>query len=127
MRTKPASIARDLGRIEIYDDFSTVDLPQGMPQEVFFALQKVWVSGRQLKIAKDDGAPRGASFRGGPGESRGPGEGRDFRDPDLAGLVTSNADLALIVRMPAASNVPLATPAPGRRPGGPRPGKRRHN
>jgi len=54
-----------IGRIEIFDDFSTVDLPQGMPPETFFALKKVWVSGRQLQISKAEGnreqsfAPRG--------------------------------------------------------------------
>ncbi len=52
-----------IGRIEIFDEFSTVDLPQGMPQEVFFALKKVWISGRQLKIAKAEGAPAGSSAR----------------------------------------------------------------
>lgn len=41
-----------IGRIEIFDDFSTVDLPQGMPSETFFALKKVWVSGRQMQISK---------------------------------------------------------------------------
>ncbi len=50
-----------IGRIEIFDEFSTVDLPQGMPQEVFFALKKVWISGRQLKIAKAEGVPSGGS------------------------------------------------------------------
>ncbi len=51
-----------IGRIEIFDDFSTVDLPQGMPQEMFFALKKVWVSGQLLKISKvESGAPRGES------------------------------------------------------------------
>ena len=44
-----------IGRIEIFDDFSTVDLPQGMPPETFFALKKVWVSGRQLQISKAEG------------------------------------------------------------------------
>lgn len=41
-----------IGRIEIFDDFSIVDLPRDMPQEVFFALKKVWVSGQQLRISK---------------------------------------------------------------------------
>jgi ATP-dependent RNA helicase DeaD len=122
-----------IGRIEIYDDFSTVDLPQGMPQEVFFALQKVWVSGRQLKIAKDDGAPRGASFRGGPsegrgrGEGRGPGEGRDFRDRAPRG--PRNFDRGSRPDRPDAGRFerPAGDSGPGRRPGGPRPGKRRHS
>ncbi len=41
-----------IGRIEIYDDYSTVDLPKGMPKELFQHLQGVWVSGQKLKISK---------------------------------------------------------------------------
>jgi ATP-dependent RNA helicase DeaD len=66
-----------IGRIEIFEDFSTVDLPQGMPQEVFFALQKVWVSGRQLKIAKAEGGRSGGPSSGGPSSGRRPD--RPFR------------------------------------------------
>jgi len=43
-----------IGRICIYDDFSTVDLPEGMPKELLYTLKKVWVSGQQLKIALDE-------------------------------------------------------------------------
>ncbi len=42
-----------IGRICIYDDFSTVDLPEGMPKELLYTLKKVWVSGQQLKISLD--------------------------------------------------------------------------
>ena len=41
-----------IGRIAIHDDYSTVDLPEGMPAEVFRHLQSVWVSGRKLRIAR---------------------------------------------------------------------------
>ncbi len=41
-----------IGRIDIHDDFSVVDLPEGMPREVFRDLKKVWVSGQLLKISK---------------------------------------------------------------------------
>jgi len=44
--------SQNIGQIKIHDDYSTVDLPEGMPREVFADLQKVWVSGQQLKIAK---------------------------------------------------------------------------
>ena len=44
--------AKYIGQINIYDDHSLVDLPQGMPKELFKALKKVWVSGQQLKISK---------------------------------------------------------------------------
>jgi len=42
-----------IGRISIYDDHSTVDLPEGMPKELLYTLKKVWVSGQQLKISLD--------------------------------------------------------------------------
>ena len=41
-----------IGRIEIFDEFSTVDLPEGMPKEIFNALKKVWVMGRKLNITR---------------------------------------------------------------------------
>ncbi len=44
--------SRHIGRIDIYDDFSTVDLPEGMPKNIFNSLKKVWVAGQELKIAK---------------------------------------------------------------------------
>lgn len=43
-----------IGRIQIYDDFSTVDLAAGMPDDIFYALKKVWVSGQQLNISRVD-------------------------------------------------------------------------
>ena len=39
-----------IGRIDIFDDHSLVDLPEGMPREVFNDLKQVWVSGQKLKI-----------------------------------------------------------------------------
>jgi ATP-dependent RNA helicase DeaD len=41
-----------IGRINIYDDYSLIDLPQGMPREIFNDLKKVWVSGQQLRISR---------------------------------------------------------------------------
>jgi ATP-dependent RNA helicase DeaD len=41
-----------IGRISIHDDYSLVDLPEGMPKEVFNDLKKTWVSGQQLKISR---------------------------------------------------------------------------
>jgi ATP-dependent RNA helicase DeaD len=43
--------SRYIGHIEIFDDFSTVDLPAGMPREIFNELKKVWVCKRQIQIA----------------------------------------------------------------------------
>ncbi len=42
-----------INRIVIHDDYSTVELPQGMPRDIFRTLKKTWVCGTQLKIRKD--------------------------------------------------------------------------
>ena len=44
--------AQYIGRINIYDDHSLIDLPEGMPKEIFKSLRKVWVSGQQLQISR---------------------------------------------------------------------------
>jgi ATP-dependent RNA helicase DeaD len=41
-----------IGQIEINDTYSLVDLPVGMPRELFRDLKKVWVCGRQLNISR---------------------------------------------------------------------------
>ncbi|MCX8048714.1 MAG: DEAD/DEAH box helicase [Methylohalobius sp.] len=43
---------RFIGRIQIQDQFSTVDLPQGIPQEALQALKKAHVAGRRLNISR---------------------------------------------------------------------------
>jgi len=43
---------RHIGRIDIHDDYSLIDLPAGMPKETFHALKKVWVSGQKLDITR---------------------------------------------------------------------------
>ncbi len=43
--------AEYIGRIEIYEDHSTVDMPEGMPDETLNHLKGVWVSGQKLQIA----------------------------------------------------------------------------
>ncbi|WP_123629880.1 DEAD/DEAH box helicase [Salinisphaera orenii] len=44
--------SKDIGRIAINDDFSLVDLPKGMPEEIFAHLKTVWVANRQLAISR---------------------------------------------------------------------------
>jgi len=55
--------SRFIGRIDIRDDFSLVDLPEGMPPELLQHLKKVRVAGQQLRMrvadAADTDAPRG--------------------------------------------------------------------
>lgn len=41
-----------IGRINIGDNHSTIDLPEGMPVDLFQALKKIWVSGQQLNISR---------------------------------------------------------------------------
>jgi len=95
-----------IGSIQIFDKFSTVDLPDEMPKETFEVLKKTIVNGNRLnivelteknnkatvggaqggkrnfgrkKFSKDSrGGPRGGSRDGGRGRGRG-GEGRDDR------------------------------------------------
>jgi len=43
---------RNIGRIDIHDDYTLTDLPAGMPKETFHALKKVWVSGQKLDITR---------------------------------------------------------------------------
>ncbi len=42
-----------IGRIHIFEDFSLIDLPEGMPREILKHLKGVWVSGQQLRISRD--------------------------------------------------------------------------
>ncbi len=38
--------------VTIYEHYATVDLPTGMPHDLFKAMKKVWVSGQQLNITR---------------------------------------------------------------------------
>jgi ATP-dependent RNA helicase DeaD len=67
---------RRIGRIEIRDEHSTVELPTGMPDEVFQALTTARACGQELRISRiagggrsrggPRGGPRGGRFGGGP-------------------------------------------------------------
>jgi ATP-dependent RNA helicase DeaD len=41
-----------IGKIKIHDDYSTVDLPEEMPQNILAILKNVWVSGQKINISK---------------------------------------------------------------------------
>ncbi len=45
-----------IGRVDIRDDHSLIDLPEGMPREILSHLKTVWVVGQQLQI-RPDGSP----------------------------------------------------------------------
>ena len=73
-----------IGHIEIYNDFTTVDLPEGMPAEVMGILKKARVCQRPLDIEQFDGEVPEQSRRARPSfgdrrPPRGEGQGRDFR------------------------------------------------
>jgi ATP-dependent RNA helicase DeaD len=56
--------SKHIGRIQIYDEFSFIDLPEGMPKETFEHLQRVWVQKRQLRITRiGEGQSRKAEKR----------------------------------------------------------------
>ncbi|CAM5543985.1 ATP-dependent RNA helicase DeaD OS=Rhodanobacter lindaniclasticus OX=75310 GN=deaD PE=3 SV=1 [Rhodanobacter lindaniclasticus] len=50
-----------IGRLSIRDHYSLIDLPDGMPKEVFEHLKKVWVVQQQLRIHEWDGSDTGSS------------------------------------------------------------------
>jgi len=43
---------RAIGRIQIFDNHSLVDLPKGMPEDVFNSLQRLRVMNRELQISQ---------------------------------------------------------------------------
>lgn len=64
--------ARHIGKIDIHDTFSIVDLPQDMPKEIYRHLKKVEILGHAMKITPD---ARDDRRRTGPGPARGPKKG----------------------------------------------------
>jgi ATP-dependent RNA helicase DeaD len=70
--------SRFIGHIKLFDEFSTVDLPAGLPKETLAKLKKVRVRNRPLEIALDQGGSRGGDDfpgRGKPKRDFGPREG----------------------------------------------------
>ncbi len=80
--------SKHIGRITIRDEYSLIDLPEGMPSEILALLKKVWVAGQRLRISRGtagDGGERGGpaarqaadkAFRPGPAD-RGARPSRD--------------------------------------------------
>jgi ATP-dependent RNA helicase DeaD len=78
---------RFIGAIDIRDDHSTVDLPAGMPRELFAHLKRVYVCGQPLRISVMDSYPRRPD--GPPRDTAGRDPRR--RGPDDGGRRTSGA------------------------------------
>ncbi|MFN3714496.1 MAG: DEAD/DEAH box helicase [Alcanivoracaceae bacterium] len=53
--------SQNIGRIDIFPEFSTVDLPQSMPSASLQHLRNVWVSGQKLSISPWSDKPPAAS------------------------------------------------------------------
>ncbi len=47
-----------IGKIDIYEEYSFVDLPEDMPDNIFDDLKNVWVVNKQLNITKMDDSKR---------------------------------------------------------------------
>jgi ATP-dependent RNA helicase DeaD len=62
-----------MGRINIYDDYSLIDLPEGMPKGIFNDLKRTRVAGQPLRISrweKDSKPGKTASHAGPAGKGR---------------------------------------------------------
>ncbi|MQA42670.1 DEAD/DEAH box helicase [Rugamonas aquatica] len=68
--------AKHIGRIEIFDTYSMLELPDGMPPELFKHLGKVWVGGAQLKISHAERMPP-ESGKSTPPKKPAPGAAKD--------------------------------------------------
>ena len=66
--------ARHIGRIEIFDDHTLLDLPEDLPADTLAHLKKVWCGGQQLRITRDGEPPDNADKP----PSRGPQPTRRF-------------------------------------------------
>ncbi|WP_390416510.1 DEAD/DEAH box helicase [Phycisphaera mikurensis] len=64
----------DIGRIALHDAYATVDLPAGMPPQVFALLKKLEVMGKPLNLVKMEGGGH-AHHAGGGGSGRAPSHG----------------------------------------------------
>lgn len=67
--------AQNIGRIELFDTFSVIDLPEGLPKDLFKHLKGVWVCGQKLGLSRFEGnleetASTGNSDRGDRGAPR---------------------------------------------------------
>jgi ATP-dependent RNA helicase DeaD len=69
-----------IGSIQIHDSYSTVDLPEGMPKEIYRTLQKTRVAGQALKLRRDGAEPKNFSAK--PAKDAAPFKKPAARKPD---------------------------------------------
>jgi len=63
-----------IGPIQLFDTYSLVDLPEGMPKGIYKHLRKVWVCGRQLRISRFSAEGEPVSLRSAKSPSKRPEE-----------------------------------------------------
>tara|TARA_A200000159_G_scaffold164872_1_gene196910 strand:+ start:5297 stop:7051 length:1755 start_codon:yes stop_codon:yes gene_type:complete len=68
--------SKHIGAIEIYDNFSTVDLPEGMPAETRQTLQGTRVAGQRLSLREWSDKPPAKGKGKGPGAGKGKPRGK---------------------------------------------------
>jgi ATP-dependent RNA helicase DeaD len=73
--------SQHIGRISIMDDHSFVDLPDGMPKDIFQHLRKVWVNQHQLQISLPDNKPESGDKPARPARQK---PGRSKKRPSIA-------------------------------------------
>jgi ATP-dependent RNA helicase DeaD len=55
--------SRYIHQIQIFEDFSVVTLPDGMPKDVFKHLKLVWICGQQLQISPFSESEKGGKYK----------------------------------------------------------------
>jgi ATP-dependent RNA helicase DeaD len=55
--------SRYIHQIQIFEDFSVVTLPDGMPKDVFKHLKQVWICGQQLQISPFSESEKGGKYK----------------------------------------------------------------
>jgi ATP-dependent RNA helicase DeaD len=59
-----------IGHIKLYEDYSTVDLPEGMPKELFQHLKNVRVRQHKLNISMPHSGQSGAASQSAPSRKK---------------------------------------------------------
>jgi len=110
--------SRNIGHIKLYDHYSTVDLPEGLPASTLSHLQKVWVCGKQLLLHPEGEAAPASATKGRAVRAERPGRAERLSrgDKPFKGEKASRGDKPLKAKKP----VPAAKAAA---PGGKKPKK----
>jgi ATP-dependent RNA helicase DeaD len=70
----------DFGAIQIRPDFSLVELPAELPNEVWKKLENTRISGKLIELTLDSGRPGGAGFERKPHRGQGASSGTPYKE-----------------------------------------------